>query len=160
MKRNFSSFKDDETIEYLVNKVNLNKLNYSKDIQSFNGGKVNLYVKKTDEILTIKIKGTIDLNLISAYSFKPFKTNVDIEDTLSFTNNKIYESDEVFLVKNSINIDEIIYSLVLVSIPLNPHKEGEDTTSIGGVKILQEEDVEINKSPLADKLDKILLDDE
>ncbi len=156
MRRYFNSFKDDELIEYQVNKTLLNNLNQSKDIQSFNGGIVTFFIKKIDEILEIKIKGTIDLSLISSYSFKPFKTNIEIKDKLYFTDNENYESEEVFLINNMIDFDEILYSLVLVSIPINPYKEGEDTTSISGIKILQEEDVKSETFPLSEKLDKIL----
>ena len=158
MRRNFNSFKDVEVIEYSANKAILDKLNHSRDIQNFEGGEVTFQVEKTDSILTITIDGEIKLNLISTYSFKPFKTSIPIHDILYFTDNEEFESEEVFLAKSSIDFDEIIYSLVLVSIPINPHDEGESTDNIDGIPILQEDEVEIHNSNFDDKLEEILND--
>lgn len=147
MKLKFSTFKGNEEFVYDFKSQKLNELNHSKDIISFNDASINICSNKVGEILTLNISGKVNLTLKSAYTFKPFEDEISIEEELIYTNNPDYETEEVFYTKEDIDLDEIIYSLTVVSLPTNPHKKGESTDTIEGIKILKEEDLEKESSP-------------
>ena len=162
MKKKFNSFSDGEKINYIFDYQTLNSLNKSSDIKSIDDVNITIHVLKFDSYITLKFKGEIDLTLISAYSFKPFKNLVKIDDEiLKFTNIKEYENEEVIYLKDIIDLDEIIYSLIVINLPLNPHKDDESLDDIEGIHVYSEDEAEkerANNSPFS-KLKDMDFDD-
>lgn len=160
MKVKFSSFKNLEIFEYQFDKKRFNSLNFSRDVSSFNNVELKIESFKVDDILKIKFIGLVDLTLISTYTFQEYKDRLKINDELFFTNNPEFESEEVFLVSEEIDLDQILYSLIITSIPMNHHKKGEKLPSGDGYRVITEDDLEneIKSSPF-DKLIDLDFDD-
>jgi len=146
MKIYINSIKDNQAIS-LDNVEQLNKLNCYFSIKSFNSIKGIATLNLVDNIIKLNIKANLALTLVSSYSLKNFNDNIEIDEELFFTDNQEFENDDIFnLDKNYIDLDEIIYSLTVTSIPVDVHQEGEDISSLDGYKIYQEDEIE-NTSP-------------
>jgi len=90
-------------------------------------------------ICKVKLKGV--LNVVSSYTNIPFDTSIVIDEDMYFTNKSDQEADEIIFVKDSIDFDYYIYSIVLTSLPIDIHKKGEKLPSGDGYRVLKEEDL-------------------
>ena len=151
MKIIFSSIKENEVEDYSSNIKHLNELNHSKIIKSFVGVENHVILNKVDEILAIKIKSKVELIAYSSYTLKPFKYKMNIDDELFYSIDPTYESEDVFLIDNEFDLDDIIYSLIITSMPLNAHPKNEKPIEGDGYRVLKEEDLDVESSPF-DKL--------
>ena len=149
MNINFSSFKEGskETISYSPLIETLNELNHSSIISKINNASGEITFSKVNDILIIDFDLIFNIDAISAYSLKNINKNIDVVDTLYFTNDQNNESEEVFYTKEIISLDEIVYSLLLTSIPLNILGDDETLPSGDDFNVYSEDEliVELNK---------------
>ena len=113
---------------------------------------------KSKNITERDIPPTINTCLVNIEKKDPkiFPYNFHLEDKLYFTSDENFENDDVIYLENEyFDIDNIIYSLIITSLPLNIHQDNEKIAKIEGVS----EDIEddITSSPF-DKLKDIDLD--
>lgn len=143
MNINFSSFKEGskEVINYLPSIVELNEINHSSIISKINKIEGEITFSKVNDILIVEFSLTSNIDAISAYSLKVINKDIDIIDTLYFTNDKNNETEEVFYTKDIISLDEIVYSLLLTSIPLNIHGDDEKLPSGDDFKVYSEDEL-------------------
>ena len=143
MNINFSSFKEGskEVINYLPSMDEFNKLNHSSIISKIKKIEGEISFSKVNDILIVDFSLTSNIDAISAYSLKVINKDIDINDSLYFTNDKNNETEEVFFTKDIISLDEIVYSLLLTSIPLNIHGDDEKLPSGDDFKVYSEDEL-------------------
>ena len=155
MKIYLNTIKDVEHYEfddvYELNKI----LNYFQ-IKKFNNIHASFSITKMESIYELNICLDACIDIVSSYTLKVFPYNFHLEDKLYFTSDENFENDDVIYLENEyFDIDNIIYSLIITSLPLNIHQDNEKIAKIEGVS----EDIEddIASSPF-DKLKDIDLD--
>ncbi len=144
MNINFSSFKEGvvEKINYAPDISEFNELNHSSIIEKINSVNGEITFSKVNDCLIITFNIDVNIDAISGYTLKVFKKDLKLEDTLYFTNDENNETEEVFYTKEIINIDEIVYSLLVTSIPLNIHEENEEFPKGEDFKVYSEDELE------------------
>src|SRR5574344_656382 len=153
MKVAFGSIKNQEKMDFQASIKELNSLNNFYSISKFNDCKGVVSFSKVDDILTLDLHLTIDIDLISSYTLKVFNDKMLIDDTLYFTNKSELEAEEIFyLDKGILDLEKVIYSLVVTSIPINVHKKGEKYLTSKDYTIYSEEEYENKKSSPFDVL--------
>lgn len=148
MYLNFDSIRNnhEEEIIYHGDKDKLNSLNHSSIIKDIKDVEGKIYLTKVNNILSLSFN--IDVNLIieSAYTLKDIPYFIKIDETLYYTNDESLESEEVFLTKNKLDLEEIIYSLIITLVPLNAHGGNETLPSSDEFKVYSEEELEKENS--------------
>ena len=144
---NLESLKDHkiEVINYSEKDYldSLNKLNHCGDIKSFKGIEGEIKIIKIKDLYNIKFNVKVEIEAISTYTFNEFIYTEHLTDELFITNNKDMEYDEVIYEEStSLDLDQLVYSLVVVKIPINLHKEGETLPSGEGFKVYSEDELE------------------
>src|SRR5574344_591384 len=109
-----------------------------KKVKSLKG---TITTDKVGNTLICKITLRGVLNVISSYSGLAFDTSINLNEDLYFTNKSDQESEDMIFVKDSIDLDHYIYSLVLTSLPIDIHKKGESLPSGKGYRVLKEEEL-------------------
>ena len=99
------------------------------------------------------------MTLISSYSLKDFDKDFSVDDTLYFTDEEECASEDTLLVKNEIDIDNIVYSLLVTSLPIKLYADDEKVIKGNGYRVLKEgeEDEENDESSPFDVLKDIEL---
>lgn len=141
MRIYLNTIKDKEN--YILEDVGrLDELNSYFQIKKFNSINCNLEISKLDNIYELKVELDSEISAISSYSLKVFPYKLSLNDKLYFTLNELYENDDVILLENDfIDIDEIIYSLIITEIPVNIHAKDESLKDYGDIGVLKEEEV-------------------
>lgn len=141
MRIYLNTIKDKEN--YILEDVGrLDELNSYFQIKKFNSINCNLEISKLDNIYELKVELDSEISAISSYSLKVFPYKLSLNDKLYFTLNELYENDDVILLENDfIDIDEIIYSLIITEIPVNIHEKDESLKNYGDIGVLKEEEV-------------------
>jgi uncharacterized metal-binding protein YceD (DUF177 family) len=153
MKVAFGSIKNTEKLDFSASIKELNSLNNFYSISKFNDCRGSVSFSKVDNILTIDLDLIIDIDLISSYTLKVFNDKMKIKDTLYFTDKNELESDDIFfLEKGILDLEEVIYSLIVTSIPINVHKKGEKYTVSSEYTVYSEDDFKKEKSSPFDVL--------
>ena len=114
-----------------------------KKIKSLKG---TISIEKVGSILVCKVSLKCILTVASSYTGNLFNTNVTINDDLYFTNKQDQEREDLIYVKDSIDLDYYVYSLVLTSLPIDIHKKGEVLPSGNGYRVIKEEDLIIERN--------------
>lgn len=139
------NFKDINKVAETDLNIDLKKINeeYSSEtIKKFNSLKGNLKLQKVDHILIFDIKFDANLTLISSYSLKEFDKDINIKETLYFTDDEEFLSDDVIFVDNEIDVTNIVFTLALTSLPINLHAPKEEKIEGEGYRVIKEEDLE------------------
>src|SRR5574344_517360 len=113
----------------------------SKIIKKVKSLKVTIKTDKVDSTLICKVYLKGILNVVSSYTGKLFDTSIIIDDELFFTNKQDQETEDLIFVKDTIDLDHYIYSLVLTSLPIDVHKKGEVLPSGNGYRVIKEDDL-------------------
>lgn len=150
-------------IEFPI-RLDLNAFNktYSNDIiNKFNKVEGLIKIEKVNKVYIFKISILANLNITSSLSLKKFDKEFDIKETLYFTNDEEYESEDTEYVDGLLDIDNLIFSLLITNIPITIHAPDEDKEIVGeGYRAIKEEDIkkeQTHSSPF-DILDDLDLD--
>lgn len=145
-------------------RLDLNAFNktYSNDIiNKFNKVEGLIKIEKVNRVYIFKISILANLNITSSLSLKKFDKEFDIKETLYFTNDEEYESEDTEYVDGLLDIDNLIFSLLITNIPITIHAPDEDKEIVGeGYRVIKEEDIkkeQTHSSPF-DILDDLDLD--
>lgn len=136
-------------------------VNYDMDVKKYDNidkiaiSKINkisgkIDIEKIDKILRIEFDLTADLIVISAYSLKEFQLLFPLKDELFFSKDKNDSSNEVILVDDNFNLDDVVYSLLISTLPLNIHQKDEQLPKGDGYSVLSEEEYEEEKEKFND----------
>ncbi|MFA6755190.1 MAG: hypothetical protein WCR97_01590 [Bacilli bacterium] len=142
----YSQISKREIIDYnsTLSQFNLNDNSILKKINGIYG---TLNIDKVSDIVTITCNLTCDVEIVSSYTMKEFRQKIHLDDSLYFSNNEEFESDDVMYVKEEIDIDQYIYSLLITSIPINAHKKGEKLITHGkNFEVIKEENLKRDES--------------
>ncbi|HKL72829.1 MAG TPA: hypothetical protein VJY64_01470 [Candidatus Onthovivens sp.] len=140
MKINLLSLKENESFEYIEDLSLLNNINSSSILKKFLSVKGTIDLVYIDDVLTINFKLNCLLEVLSSYTYEPFEYALKVFDSLSFTNKKEMETDDIILIEKSFELEPLIYSLVLTLIPTNAHKKGEKLPKTDEYAVLTEDE--------------------
>lgn len=157
MRIDFSKIKTKETLNYQGDIAYFNSAANIKAIKAYKDINGLVTVEKADSVIVIKYDINAVLTVYSTLSGEPFDYPLEISETLYYSDDKDMESEDVFFVPEGyIDLNEEIYSLIIASLPLVLHKEGEEYPKGENYRVLSEDDLikedeDISNSPF-DKL--------
>jgi uncharacterized metal-binding protein YceD (DUF177 family) len=148
----FSSVEDRGTYPLKVDIKRLNSLNHSKNIICFDSVEGEVYAERLDQVIELAFRAKVSVEAVSSYTLKPFVYKMKIDEKLLYSNDPGLDSDDVIYIDSEvIDIEEIIYSLVLTSLPLDIHAPGEKLASGDGYEVYSEDEIkkDISDNPFA-----------
>ena len=156
MKIDFAKVKGKETIAYSGDLNYFNNFNKSKTIKEFKSVEGKVTLEKADAVLIIKYDIKAVLDVFSTLTNEPFEYPISIDETLYYTSEKEMESEDVFYIKEGrIELEEDIYSLIVTSLPLILHKEGEEFPHGKNYRVLKEDELNEDDGSLYSPFDKL-----
>ena len=156
MKIDFAKVKGKETIAYSGDLNYFNNFNKSKTIKEFKSVEGKVTLEKADAVLIIKYDIKAVLDVFSTLTNEPFEYPISIDETLYYTSEKEMESEEVFYIKEGrIELEEDIYSLIVTSLPLILHKEGEEFPHGKNYRVLKEDELNEDDGSSYSPFDKL-----
>ena len=159
MKIYFKEINGTKVFDIAIDLKKLNEEYESSTIKKINSISGTIKANKVDDILILDFQIDSNLTLISSYSLKEFDKDFSVDDTLYFTDEEECASEDTLLVKNEIDIDNIIYSLLVTSLPIKLYADDEKVIKGNGYRVLKEgeEDEENEESSPFDVLKDIEL---
>ncbi len=156
MKIDFAKVKGKETIAYSGDLNYFNNFNKSKTIKEFKSVEGKVTLEKADAVLIIKYDINAVLDVFSTLTNEPFEYPISIDETLYYTSEKEMESEDVFYIKEGrIELEEDIYSLIVTSLPLILHKEGEEFPHGKNYRVLKEDELNEDDGSSYSPFDKL-----
>ena len=156
MKIDFAKVKGKETIAYSGDLNYFNNFNKSKTIKEFKSVEGKVTLEKADAVLIIKYDINAILDVFSTLTNEPFEYPISIDETLYYTSEKEMESEDVFYIKEGrIELEEDIYSLIVTSLPLILHKEGEEFPHGKNYRVLKEDELNEDDGSSYSPFDKL-----
>lgn len=141
--------------------INLNHPIIKKVISS----KGLISINNESNIYSLKIKIKFRLNVVSSLTNIPFDLDYTLNDNIQITNVEEFEVGDVLYFKNEIDIEHIVYSLLLTSLPISLYPKNEKNIKIEGVRVIKEDEYYIEKdnkeykNNFFDKLEGLEFDD-
>lgn len=159
MKIYFKEINGTKVFDIAIDLKKLNEEYESSTIKKINSLSGTIKANKVDDILILDFQIDSNLTLISSYSLKEFDKDFSVDDTLYFTDEEECASEDTLLVKNEIDIDNIVYSLLVTSLPIKLYADDEKVIKGNGYRVLKEgeEDEENEESSPFDVLKDIEL---
>lgn len=156
MKIDFAKVKGKEVIDYSGDLNYFNNFNKSKTIKEFKSVEGKVTLEKADAVLIIKYDINAVLDVFSTLTNEPFEYPIFIDETLYYTSEKEMESEDVFYIKEGrIELEEDIYSLIVTSLPLILHKEGEEFPHGKNYRVLKEDELNEDDGSSYSPFDKL-----
>lgn len=156
MKIDFAKVKGKEVIDYSGDLNYFNNFNKSKTIKEFKSVEGKVTLEKADAVLIIKYDINAVLDVFSTLTNEPFEYPIFIDETLYYTSEKEMESEDVFYIKEGrIELEEDIYSLIITSLPLILHKEGEEFPHGKNYRVLKEDELNEDDGSSYSPFDKL-----
>lgn len=156
MKIDFAKVKGKEVIDYSGDLNYFNNFNKSKTIKEFKSVEGKVTLEKADAVLIIKYDINAVLDVFSTLTNEPFEYPISIDETLYYTSEKEMESEDVFYIKEGrIELEEDIYSLIVTSLPLILHKEGEEFPHGKNYRVLKEDELNEDDGSSYSPFDKL-----
>lgn len=156
MKIDFAKVRGKETIAYSGDLNYFNNFNKSKTIKEFKSVEGKVTLEKADAVLIIKYDIKAVLDVFSTLTNEPFEYPISIDETLYYTSEKEMESEDVFYIKEGrIELEEDIYSLIVTSLPLILHKEGEEFPHGKNYRVLKEDELNEDDGSSYSPFDKL-----
>ena len=156
MKIDFAKVKGKETIAYSGDLNYFNNFNKSKTIKEFKSVEGKVTLEKADAVLIIKYDINAVLDVFFSLTNEPFEYPISIDETLYYTSEKEMESEDVFYIKEGrIELEEDIYSLIVTSLPLILHKEGEEFPHGKNYRVLKEDELNEDDGSSYSPFDKL-----
>lgn len=161
MKIQFSKITGHEVLDYEL-ELKEPLLVEASSIKTINSAKGTITLEKADDVYIIKYDIEASLTVYSSITNEPFEYLEEISDTIYYTDKEEFASNEVFYVDESyIDIDKEVFSLIITSLPITLHKEGEEYPSGENYRVMTEEEYEKEHegNHFFDALDDLLEDD-
>ena len=156
MRIDFGKVKSLEKIDYVGD---LNYYNSAKNIPTIKSHKSVegvVEIEKADSVIIVKYDIHAILTVISTLSGEEFDYPLDINETLYYTDEEEMDSEDVFYIKEGyIDLDQEIYSLIITSIPLILHKDGEEYPQGKNYRVISEDEIDENDGSNYSPFDKL-----
>lgn len=143
MKLSFFNVNKKETLTYKGDVNVYNELNKSSYIQSFNSVSGKIIVDRYEEVVVCHFKITANLVVLSSLTNEPFNYKLKIDDVLCYTRQESYaaiEKDIILTPENYIDLEEVIYSLIITSLPTRLVKKSESYPQGENYRVISEEE--------------------
>jgi len=156
MRLQIFNVKDEREFDYDESPKTFNSLNKSKVIKEFKSVNGKITIKKVDKVFFVNFNFKCKLEVFSSLTFEPFIYNHKFNEDLQFTNDEKYCDDEIIFVDNDeLNLDEIVYSLIITTLPIRLVKKGEKAPSGEHFRVLSEDEYLKEKSSQGNPFDKL-----
>ncbi len=156
MRIDFSKVKSFEKIDYIGDLNFYNNTKSLKTIKDYKSAEGLVEIQKADSVIIVKYDIHAVLNVLSTLSGEEFEYPLDINETLYYTDKKEMDSEDVFYVKEGyVDLDQEIYSLIITSIPLILHKEGEEYPKGKNYRVISEDEIDENDGSNYSPFDKL-----
>ena len=143
MRIDFSKVKSFEKIDYIGDLNFYNNTKSLKTIKDYKSVEGVVEIQKADSVIIVKYDIHAVLNVLSTLSGEEFEYPLDVNETLYYTDKKEMDSEDVFYVKEGyVDLDQEIYSLIITSIPLILHKEGEEYPKGKNYRVISEDEID------------------
>lgn len=156
MRIDFSKVKSFEKIDYIGDLNFYNNTKSLKTIKDYKSVEGVVEIQKADSVIIAKYDIHAVLNVLSTLSGEEFEYPLDVNETLYYTDKKEMDSEDVFYVKEGyVDLDQEIYSLIITSIPLILHKEGEEYPKGKNYRVISEDEIDENDGSNYSPFDKL-----
>lgn len=156
MRIDFSKVKSFEKIDYIGDLNFYNNTKSLKTIKDYKSVEGVVEIQKADSVIIVKYDIHAILNVLSTLSGEEFEYPLDVNETLYYTDKKEMDSEDVFYVKEGyVDLDQEIYSLIITSIPLILHKEGEEYPKGKNYRVISEDEIDENDGSNYSPFDKL-----
>lgn len=156
MRIDFSKVKSFEKIDYIGDLNFYNNTKSLKTIKDYKSVEGVVEIQKADSVIIVKYDIHAVLNVLSTLSWEEFEYPLDVNETLYYTDKKEMDSEDVFYVKEGyVDLDQEIYSLIITSIPLILHKEGEEYPKGKNYRVISEDEIDENDGSNYSPFDKL-----
>lgn len=156
MRIDFSKVKSFEKIDYIGDLNFYNNTKSLKTIKDYKSVEGVVEIQKVDSVIIVKYDIHAVLNVLSTLSGEEFEYPLDVNETLYYTDKKEMDSEDVFYVKEGyVDLDQEIYSLIITSIPLILHKEGEEYPKGKNYRVISEDEIDENDGSNYSPFDKL-----
>ena len=156
MRIDFSKVKSFEKIDYIGDLNFYNNTKSLKTIKDYKSVEGVVEIQKADFVIIVKYDIHAVLNVLSTLSGEEFEYPLDVNETLYYTDKKEMDSEDVFYVKEGyVDLDQEIYSLIITSIPLILHKEGEEYPKGKNYRVISEDEIDENDGSNYSPFDKL-----
>lgn len=156
MRIDFSKVKSFEKIDYIGDLNFYNNTKSLKTIKDYKSVQGVVEIQKADSVIIVKYDIHAVLNVLSTLSGEEFEYPLDVNETLYYTDKKEMDSEDVFYVKEGyVDLDQEIYSLIITSIPLILHKEGEEYPKGKNYRVISEDEIDENDGSNYSPFDKL-----
>lgn len=156
MRIDFSKVKSFEKIDYIGDLNFYNNTKSLKTIKDYKSVEGVVEIQKADSVIIVKYDIHAVLNVLSTLSGEEFEYPLDVNETLYYTDKKEMDSEDVFYVKEGyVDLDQEIYSLIITSIPLILHKEGEEYPKGKNYRVITEDKIDENDGSNYSPFDKL-----
>lgn len=156
MRIDFSKVKSFEKIDYIGDLNFYNNTKSLKTIKDYKSVEGVVEIQKADSVIIVKYDIHAVLNVLSTLSGEEFEYPLDVNETLYYTDKKEMDSEDVFYVKEGyVDLDQEIYSLIITSIPLILHKEGEEYPKGKNYRVISEDEIDENDGSNCSPFDKL-----
>lgn len=156
MRIDFNKVKSFEKIDYIGDLNFYNNTKSLKTIKDYKSVEGVVEIQKADSVIIVKYDIHAVLNVLSTLSGEEFEYPLDVNETLYYTDKKEMDSEDVFYVKEGyVDLDQEIYSLIITSIPLILHKEGEEYPKGKNYRVISEDEIDENDGSNYSPFDKL-----
>ena len=156
MRIDFSKVKSFEKIDYIGDLNFYNNTKSLKTIKDYKSVEGIVEIQKADSVIIVKYDIHAVLSVLSTLSGEEFEYPLDVNETLYYTDKKEMDSEDVFYVKEGyVDLDQEIYSLIITSIPLILHKEGEEYPKGKNYRVISEDEIHENDESNYSPFDKL-----
>lgn len=156
MRIDFSKVKSFEKIDYIGDLNFYNNTKSLKTIKDYKSVEGVVEIQKADSVIIVKYDIHAVLSVLSTLSGEEFEYPLDVNETLYYTDKKEMDSEDVFYVKEGyVDLDQEIYSLIITSIPLILHKEGEEYPKGKNYRVISEDEIDENDGSNYSPFDKL-----
>ena len=156
MRIDFSKVKSFEKIDYIGDLNFYNNTKSLKTIKDYKSVEGVVEIQKADSVIIVKYDIHAVLNVLSTLSGEEFEYPLDVNETLYYTDKKEMDNEDVFYVKEGyVDLDQEIYSLIITSIPLILHKEGEEYPKGKNYRVISEDEIDENDGSNYSPFDKL-----
>ena len=156
MRLDFSKVKSFEKIDYIGDLNFYNNTKSLKTIKDYKSVEGVVEIQKADSVIIVKYDIHAVLSVLSTLSGEEFEYPLDVNETLYYTDKKEMDSEDVFYVKEGyVDLDQEIYSLIITSIPLILHKEGEEYPKGKNYRVISEDEIDENDGSNYSPFDKL-----
>lgn len=156
MRIDFSKVKSFEKIDYIGDLNFYNNTKSLKTIKDYKSVEGVVEIQKADSVIIVKYDIHAVLNVLSTLSGEEFEYPLDVNETLYYTDKKEMDSEDVFYVKEGyVDLEQEIYSLIITSIPLILHKEGEEYPKGKNYRVISEDEIGENDGSNYSPFDKL-----